>query len=128
MTLSTKTEGVRPLAFLLSEGNVGISREVVTIKAGAGKLKPGTVIGQITADSKWIASPNASVTGSEGAESAKGVLAYFADATDSDVQAVIVRRLAEVKKPMLIFDASVNDATKTATKLSQLASHNIIAR
>jgi hypothetical protein len=128
MALTTKTEGVRPLAFVLTEGNGNISREIVTIKSGAGKLAAGTVLGQITTGGKWVISANATVTGSEGAEAAKGVLAYPVDATDADVQAVIVRRLAEVKKLMLIVDASVNDATKLATKLGQLATHNIIAR
>ena len=128
MTLSTKTEGVRPLAYILREVDDILCREIVTIKSGAGKLKAGTVLGQLTTGGKWLTSPNAVVTGSEGAEAAKGILAYPVDATDSDVQAVITRRLTAVKKPMLIFDASVNDATKIATKWGQLEAHNIIAR
>lgn len=128
MPLSNKSEGARALAFILSEGNGSISREVVTIKSGAGKLSAGSVLGQITASGKYVISANAEVVGSEGAESAKGVLAYPVDATSADVSAVIIRRLTEVKKPMLIYDASVNDANKIATKLSQLATHSIIAR
>lgn len=128
MPLSNKSERARALAFVLSEGNGDISREVVTIKSGAGKLDPGSVLGQITASSKYVISPNAEVVGSEGAENAKAILGYPVDATSADVQAVVIRRLSEVKKPMLIYDASVNDANKIATKLSQLATHNIIAR
>jgi hypothetical protein len=127
MGLTTKTEGVRPLAFVLEELGT-ISREVVTIKSGAGKLKAGTVLGQITVGGKYVISGHATVAGSEGAEAAKAVLAYPVDATDVDVQAVVIRRLAEVKKPMLIFDDTVNDAAKIATKLGQLATHNIVAR
>lgn len=126
--MDTKTEGARDLAFVLSEGNGKISREVVTIKSGAGKLAPGTVLGAITADGKYVISADAVVVGSEGAETAVAVLAYGVDATSADVEAVVIRRFAEVKKPMLVFDASVNDATKTATKLGQLAAQNIIAR
>lgn len=126
--METKTEGARDLAFILSEGNGAISRDVVTIKSGAGKLEPGTVLGEITAETKYVKSPNAEVVGSEGAEVAKAILAYGVDATDADVEAVVVRRHAEVKEPMLIFDASVDDANKVATKLAQLAAADIIAR
>ena len=126
--MDTKTEGARDLAFLLSEGNGHISREVVTIKSGAGKLAPGTVLGALTTGGKYVISANAEVVGSEGAESAKAVLAYGIDATSADVQAVVIRRFAEVKTPLLVFDASVSDAGKIATKLGQLAAQNIIAR
>lgn len=73
----------------------------------------------------WKKSP---LTGTDGSEIAKAVLAYGVDATSVDVEAVVIRRLAAVKKPMLVFDASVDDATKIATKLGQLAAQNIIAR
>lgn len=126
--LDKKVEGPRALAFVLSEGNGKISREVVTIASGAGVLEPGSVLGQITASKKYAFSPNALVVGKEGAETANAVLAYGVDATSADVEAVIIRRVAEVKTPMLIFDASVNDATKRTAKLSQLAAATIIAR
>jgi hypothetical protein len=86
------------------------------------------VLGEITADEKYVASPAAQVEGSEGAETAKAILAYKVDATDEDVEAVVIARHAEVKEPMLVFDASVNDANKTAAKLAQLAAVSIIAR
>lgn len=126
--MDNKVEGPRDLAFVLSEGNGKISREVVTIKSGAGKLNPGTVLGAITSGGKYVPSPNAEVEGSEGAEAAKAVLAYGVDATSADVQAVVIRRFAEVKKSLLVLHASVNDAGKITTKLGQLAAQNIIAR
>lgn len=126
--LDKKVEGLRALAFVLSEGNGKISREVVTIASGAGVLDPGLVLGQITASKKYVGSPNALVVGKEGAETASAVLAYGVDATSADVEAVIIRRVAEVKTPMLVFDASVNDATKRTAKLTQLAAATIIAR
>jgi hypothetical protein len=126
--LDKKVEGPRALAFVLSEGNGQISREVVTIASGAGVLEPGSVLGQITANKKYSTSPNAQVVGKEGAETATAVLAYGVDATSADVEAVIIKRVAEVKTPMLIFDASVNDATKRTAKLTQLAAATIIAR
>lgn len=126
--LDIKTEGPRNLSFVLSEGNGHISRDVVTILSGSGVLDPGTVLGMVTASKKFTKSANAEVVGKEGAEVAKAVLAYGVDATSADVEAVVIVRQAEVKKPMLIVDASVNDATKLAAKYTQLAAAGIIAR
>lgn len=126
--MESSTEGARPLAFLLSEANGLLSRDTVTVAAGAGKLEAGTVIGMITASKKYLASPNAVVAGSEGAETATAVLAYPVDATDADVEAVVVNKDAEAKAPMLVFHASVNDATKRNGKLTQLRSVGIKAR
>lgn len=126
--LGIKTEGPRNLAFVLSEGNGKISRDVVTIASGAGKLEPGTLLGVITASKKYTFSPNAEVSGIEGAEVAKAILAYGVDATSADVEAVVISRQAEVKDPMLIFHSSVDNANKRAAKLGQLAAVSIIAR
>ncbi|MDV2966417.1 head decoration protein [Nitratireductor aquimarinus] len=126
--LETKTEGARNLAFVLSEGNGKISRDVVTIASGAGKLEAGTVLGRITASEKCIASPEAEIVGKEGAETAMAVLAYRVDATSEDVEAVVIARHAEVKEPMLVFDATVDNASKIAAKLEQLSAATIIAR
>lgn len=126
--LETKTEGARNLAFVLSEGNGKISRDVVTIASGAGKLEAGTVLGRITASENYVASPAAEVVGKEGAEAAMAVLAYRVDATSEDVEAVVIARHAEVKEPMLVFDATVDNASKIAAKLEQLSAATIIAR
>jgi len=126
--LDKKTEGPRALAFVLSEGNGSISRDTVTILSGSGVLDPGTVLGMVTASKKYTSSPNAEVVGKEGAETARAVLAYGVDATAADVDAVVIARHAEVKIPMLIFDASVNDNTKKAAKRAQLAAADIISR
>ena len=126
--LETKTEGARNLAFVLSEGNGKISRDVVTIASGAGKLEAGTVLGRITASENYIASQDAEIVGKEGAETAMAVLAYRVDATSEDVEAVVIARHAEVKEPMLVFDATVDNASKIAAKLEQLSAATIIAR
>ncbi len=126
--LDTKFEGPRNLGFVLSEGNGNISRGVVTIASGAGRLKAGTVLGAVTASGKYVACPNASVAGSEGAETARAVLAYGVDASDADAEAVVISRMAEVKQPMLLFHASVDNPAKIAAKLTQLAAASIIAR
>lgn len=122
------TETPRDLAFILSEGNRTRSREVLTIKSGAGKLAAGTVLGKVTADSKYVASPNAEVEGLEGAETATAILGYEVDATSADVDAVCITDDAEVKDAMLVFEATVNDSTKRAAKLTQLRAVGIKAR
>ncbi|MBB4145807.1 head decoration protein [Rhizobium rhizoryzae] len=122
------TETPRDLGFLLSEGSRTLSRETVVIASGAGKLNAGTVLGKITASGKYIPSPAAQVAGKEGAETAVAVLGYEVDATSADVQTVVIANDAEVKRPMLVFDASVNDATKQTAKLTQLRAVNIKAR
>lgn len=119
------TEKARPLAFILSEGNGYISREQVTIVSGAGKLEAGTVLGKITTGGKYQPSP---ATGSDGSQTAAGVLCYPVDATSADVPAVILTNDAEVKDPMLIFHSSVDDGTKRAAKITQLAAVKIKSR
>ncbi|MCF1744219.1 head decoration protein [Paradevosia shaoguanensis] len=126
--MDIKVQGPRDLDFVLSEASGTRSYETVTIKAGAGKLKPGTVLGKITTGGKYIPSPDAEVVGSEGAETAVAVLGYGTDATTDDTLAVVMKRDGEVKKPMLVFAASVNTDNKVAAKLAQLAAANIHAR
>lgn len=123
------TEKARSLAFVLSEADRTLSRDVVTIVSGAGILEAGTVLGKITATGKYTAAPAASTAGIEGAETALAILAYGVDATAADVTGVvIVANHAEVKDPMLIFHSTVNDATKRNAKLTQLRAVGIKAR
>lgn len=119
----------RNLAFLLSEAAGRRSRAQATIPAGTGKIEAGTVIGQLTASTgHFVPSPVAEVVGLEGAEVATAILGYSVDATDVDVEVAIIDRDAEAKIPMLIFDASVDDETKTAAKVAQLNAVGIRAR
>lgn len=126
--MDNKTEGARDLAFLLSEANGKRSRNVATIVSGEGVVEAGTVIGKVTASSKFAVSPNAEVVGKEGAETATAVLAYTVDATDADVDGVVIDLDAEVKGPELIYHASVDDDAKKAAKATQLAAVGIRVR
>ncbi|SON55524.1 hypothetical protein HDIA_1983 [Hartmannibacter diazotrophicus] len=122
------TEKARNLAFILSEANGYRSRETLTIAAGSGVLEAGTVLGMVTASKKFTGAPDVETVGIEGAETAAAVLGYGVDATDVDVDVVCLTNDAEVKAPMLLFDASVDDPTKRAAKIADLAALGIKAR
>jgi len=107
------------------ELNPNFTRESVTLLAGTA-YPVGAVLGRITASGKYKL---ASSGGTDGAQTAAAVLLYAADATSADAAGlVIVRGPAIVAKAALVFDATVDDAAKTATKHSQLAALGILAR
>lgn len=222
--MDTFTEKARPLAFILSEANGLLSRDVLTIASGSGVLEAGTILGKISSGAataaakaggntgngtltldatspilsgakvgvytircitaatnggtfrvedpdgnvlgdvavgatfaddikfviadgatdfivgdgfdvtiaagsgKYVPSPNALTAGKIGAEIAAAILGYGVDATSADVDAVCVTNDAEVKKPMLLVDASVDDTAKRNAKIAQLRGVNIKAR
>ncbi|MBP2560842.1 hypothetical protein J2857_003611 [Neorhizobium galegae] len=123
--MAAATEGPRDLGFILTELPGTLSRDVVTIASGSGKLDPGTLLAKLAATSKYVPSP---ATGADGSQTAIAVLAYGVDATSADVDAVVVANDAEVKDPMLVFHSSVDDDTKRNAKLTQLRAVNIKAR
>ena len=113
---------------LKREFDPNYSRETVILKAGMA-YPLGAVLGRITADGKYILSPHAAVTGSEGAEIANAVLIEAVDATAADAPAlVIVRGPVIVADRALVFDASVADPAAQSLKHQQLAAHGIVVR
>ena len=113
---------------LKREFDPNYSRETVMLKAGTAYLL-GAVLGRITADGKYVLSPAASTTGSEGAEIANAVLIEAVDATAADTPAlVLVRGPVIVADRALAFDASVADAAAQSLKHQQLAAHGIVVR
>lgn len=126
--MENATMQTRNLAFLLSEAAGRRSRSIVTIANGAGKLAAGAVLGKVTATGEYVAAPAAEVVGFEGAETAVAILAYGVDATDQAVEVTAIDRDAEAKLPMLSFDASVDDQTKTDAKVAQLNAVGIRVR
>ena len=76
--------------FILSEDDEGrLSRDNIVIASGAGALLPGTVLGKLTASSKFAPSPE---TAADGSEAAVAILVGRVDATSSDVAAVGLMR------------------------------------
>jgi hypothetical protein len=82
----------------------------ITVKSGAGVLKRGTVIGQITATGKYIESV---ATATDGSQTALAVLADDVDATAADVLSGAYLS-GEFNSNALTFDASWTLATLTA--------------
>lgn len=113
---------------LKREFDPNYSRETVTLKSGTA-YPLGAVLGRVTADGKYVLSPHAAVTGSEGAEIASAVLVEAVDATTADTQAVVLARgPVIVADRALAFDASVTDAAAQSLKHQQLAAHGIVVR
>ena len=107
------------------ELNPNFTRESATLLAGTA-YPVGAVLGRVTASGKLKLS---SAAGSDGAQNVAGVLLYATDASAADQEAVVILRgPAIVSKAALVFDASVDDATKTATKHAQLTALGIIPR
>lgn len=119
------TDGRHTGEFLLSEANFHRSRDKITIVAGSGIVKAGTVLGKITTGGKFKPSTN---TGSDGAQTAAAINLATVDATSEDVDVAAISRDAEVKGPVLSYDVSVDDDTKKGTKATQLAAIGIIVR
>ena len=107
------------------EVNPNFTRETITLLAGTA-YPVGAVLGKITASGKY---KFATSGGSDGAQTAAAVLLYAVDATEADATAIILARgPAIVSKAALVFDATVDDGAKVATKHGQLAALGIIPR
>lgn len=110
------------------ELNGNYSRETVTLKSGANYVL-GAVLGKITASGKYRLSPNAEVVGDEGAETAIAVLVEAVDATGADKTGLVAARGPVIlSKGALVFDASVDDATKKSAKHVQLSTAGLVPR
>ena len=107
------------------ELNPNYTRETITLLAGIA-YPVGSVLGRVTASGKFTL---ASDGGVDGAEIAAAVLLYSVDAMLADTPGVVIARgPAIISRSNLNYDASVDDAAKTATKIAELAALGIIAR
>ena len=110
------------------ELNANYCRETVTLKSSA-NYALGSVLGQITASGKYRLSPAAEVTGDEGAETAVAVLIEAVDATAADKTGLVIARGPTiVSRAALVFDDSIDDASKSAAKQAQLANVGLVPR
>jgi hypothetical protein len=122
--MTTLTQSPRVGEFILSEANGSLSRTSITVVSGAGSLESGSVMGVITASSKYtLFNPAAE----DGSETAAAILYSKVDATSADQDAVVISRLAEVKNAFLQWKTGVTANQKT-TALASLATKYIISR
>jgi hypothetical protein len=110
------------------ELNGSYCRETVTLKSGT-DYQLGSVLGKITASSKYRLSPAAEVVGDEGAETAVAVLIEAIDATAADKTGLVVARGPAIfSKGALVFDASVDQPAEKTAKHGQLATAGLVSR
>lgn len=123
-------EGPHDGAFIMSEmpGVGAPSREVITIRSGAGIIAPGTVLGRVTASGLWVPSPSGSVVGSEGAEVARAINIYRVDATSSAQEVTAIVRNAVVNGNELTYHASRDLVAEQLAAQVDLAANDVIVR
>jgi hypothetical protein len=123
--MSVLTEQAYPGDWLKGEEDSLYSREQVTILAGEGELKTGTVLGKITASGKYT---QLDLDASDGSQNAAGILLLDATAeSGADKQAVAIVRHAIVNEDQLTWPVGATSPEK-ATALAALKALGIVAR
>lgn len=117
-----QTEKVHNGEFLISEANGELSREEVTVVSGQ-NLVGGSVVGKITATSKYAIYDNGA---SDGTQAAAGVLYGAVNASGGDKIGAIIERDAEVDGDLLNWGA--NDGAGITAGIADLLAKNIKVR
>ena len=116
MNLSNFDDKERDLAGIIRESDPAYCRSTETIVAGAGALKPNTVMGKISASGKWKAyTPGAA----DGSQNAAGILLYETDAT-AETTAVLSVRDTVFALDMLNWGAAVTTQAHKDTAVAAL--------
>lgn len=119
--MTTLTQGIESLEFLISEATGMRSRDQVTVTvAGAVALKSGEVLGKITATGKYVKHNSGAADGSQ---TAVAILAYAVPGVNGDSKQLIFARDCEVIGNRLSGGTAPN-----ATVIGQLAAQGIIVR
>ena len=121
----TKVEKRGTGIYVVSEANGSLSREQVTVSADAAAVLPvATVLGKLTADSKYVP---VDLGASDGSEVAVAVLYAEVDATEDDQRAVVHTRVCEVDGNELVYPEGASEGDITTIN-GQLADLNVIVR
>ncbi|WP_128003458.1 head decoration protein [Piscinibacter defluvii] len=118
-----KTANLGAGSAIKSEANGDLSREIVTIVSGSGKLPANMVLGKITATGKYKPYDD---NNTDGSETAAAILVYDVDATSADVQALVIFRLAEVFQNRLQWASTVAAGEKTTAYADLAAAGKLI--
>ena len=121
----TSTESLGAGAFIKSEHSDPITYDEITIAAGSGIVKAGTVLGRVTATKKCKPYDN---DASDGSEVARFLPLHTVDATSSDVKVAAVARLAEVWGERLVWGAAVTTQAEKDAAIADLATQFVIVR
>ena len=100
------------------------SREDVTVASGQ-NLAFGTIVARLNTGGKIVA---ASSGGSDGSQTAIGVITAAVNASAADAPGVIVARHAVVAKDALVYGAGLDNQPKKDAALAQLKTAGIVAR
>lgn len=119
------TETAYPSDWLKFEADNYYSRDTLVVATGSGKVLSGTPIAKVAATGKYVP---AVATGSDGSQTAVGVLFEDVDATSADAKGVGIMRHATVNHAGLVRDPSINDASKRAAQNGQLAAVGVLVR
>lgn len=117
--MAVLTQGPNTGAYIVSEANGSLSRDVGTILAGQ-NLQAGQIVGVVTASSKFAKYDPAAT---DGTENVAGISYDNKDATDGDiVGAVFSVRLGEVRESDLIYHdgATAGEIITANTELEAL--------
>lgn len=95
------TETTHTGEFILSEANLNLSRDNITVASGQ-VLDAGQVIGKITATGKYAVYDN---NAGDGTQTAAGILLAYTDASAGDALAVIINKDAEVIADSLVWES-----------------------
>lgn len=125
----TFTERQHTGEFILAEVDPQLSRENVTVTvAAATRLEAGHVLAVLSATGKYVEYDNSGTDGSEAAAAVLyGELDNSGAVAPADFDAVVVRRLAAVRKDDLKWNSGVDASGKTAA-YTDLAATHVIAR
>lgn len=111
-----------------SEGGARISRDDDVLASGSGKVRCGTVLGQITtAGATFGKFKPLNLAANDGTQVAKAIILETADATSADVTVVNLKRHAQVVLQSLIWPAGITETQKAAA-LASLETTSIVAR
>lgn len=106
------------------EGRNRFSRDEDVLASGSGVVICGTVLGRVTASSKFKPlAPGAS----DGTQIAAAVILQHADATGADKIVVNLKRRAQVVLQALVWPSGITEAQKS-TAIAQLEALGIVAR
>ncbi len=107
------------------ELNPNYTRETVTLAEGT-EYPAGAVLGRVTVSGHYTF---ASHGGSDGAETAAGILLYPVDTRLAEATGILLARgPAILSRDALFYDGSVDDAAKIAAKHAELTALGIVIR